>query len=275
VSAAWGCGSTTSGSEQPGGNAEPGAIQDLVNTFCRTVRSCCQAGGFPLEPIANCESEYAAQSEFLPYVENGTIVIHSEPFAACVNAFRSAEPTCAGGQVAPACVDAFGGTIREGAACEKSDQCLDTKDPAICLKVRSAGVVETPKTGICKLAPRGRAGDPCFKTCSPGRSCGSTYSTDNPNPVLTLCYEEDGLFCSSSGTEGRCAPLAAAGDPCTTFDSCGSNLYCSRTSVCAARSNAGVACAESRECAPGLSCVNGSCAPTPVATPKICGGDYN
>jgi hypothetical protein len=275
ISATWACGSTTSGSGQPGGKADPGAIHELVDSFCQTVRSCCQAGGFPLEPIANCESEFPAQSELLPYLDNGTVVIHAEPFATCVNSFRSAASTCAGGQVAPACADAFGGTIPEGAACEKSDQCLDTKDPAICLKVRPAGVVETPTTGICKLAPRGRAGDPCFTSCSTGRSCGSTYSTDNPNPVLTLCYEEDGLFCSSSGTERRCAPLAAAGGPCTSFDSCASNLYCSKTSVCTARSNAGVVCAASGECAPGLSCVSGSCAPIPVANPKTCSGDYN
>jgi hypothetical protein len=148
-----------------------------------------------------------------------------------------------------------------------------TEDPADCLKVRPAGVTETPKTGICKLAPRGRAGDPCFKTCSPGQRCGSTYSTDNPNPALTLCYEEDGLFCSGIG--GQCAPLAAAGAPCTAFDGCGSNLYCSQASVCAARSNAGVGCVQSDQCARGLSCVNGSCAPTPVASQKACSGDYD
>jgi len=169
----------------------------------------------------------------------------------------------------------FGGTIQEGGACEKSEECLDTENPAVCLKIRPAGVTETPKTGVCKLAPRGRAGDPCFTTCVPGSLCGFGYSTENPNPVLTLCYEEDGLFCSSSGTEHRCARLPSTGDPCSSSDGCGSKLYCSQSSVCVARSSAGVACAAFGECAAGLSCVNGSCAAPSVANKKTCGGDYN
>jgi hypothetical protein len=239
------------------------------------VRSCCQAGGFPAEPLAGCESEYPAQSELLPFVEKGTVLIQAEPFAACVSAFRSAGSDCTGGQVAPACVNAFAGTIQEGGACEKSDECLDTEKPAVCLKVRPAGVTETPKTGVCKLAPRGRAGDPCFNTCVPGSLCGFGYSTDNPNPVITLCYEEDGLFCSHAGTDPRCVPLPSAGAPCTSSDSCGSKLYCTQASVCVARSSAGAACAASRDCAAGLSCVNGACAASPVANKKTCSGDYN
>jgi hypothetical protein len=128
VSAAWACGST-SGSG-PVGSAEPGAVQEFVDAFCQMLRSCCPAGGFPLEPIANCESAFAAQFELVSLVANGSVVIHSEPFAACVNALRAAGSTCTG-SFGPACVGVFGGTIHEGATCEKSDQCLDTEDPAV------------------------------------------------------------------------------------------------------------------------------------------------
>lgn len=271
---AWACGSTTNSGKPSGSRTGAETVQELVGAFCDSVRSCCQKGGFPADPLANCESEFSRQVDIIPLVEKGTVTLNADVFDACVSSVRSAASTCNGASTS-ACVGAFQGTIPEGASCEKSDECVDTADePAICLKIRAAGMTTTPATGVCKLAPRGRAGDPCFTTCAPNRSCGSTYSTDVPNPVVTLCHEADGLFCASSGTEKRCAPIPKEGEPCTSFDGCGSNMYCSQTSVCVGRSSAGVVCASSSECATGLTCENGACAPQPLATQKTCGGDF-
>jgi hypothetical protein len=244
LSAGWGCGSTTSG---PTGH-DPGTsgIQDLVRALYDCAFLLPGRRSFH-RPLANCESEYAAQSELLPFVEKGTVVIHSEPFAACVSAYRSAGSPCTGRQVAPACVNAFGGTIQEGGACEKSDECLDTEDPVVCLKVRPAGVTETPKTGVCKLAPRGRmARGPVAQPARPGKSLRFHLLDGQSNPVLTLCYEEDGLFCSSP-VPSIVARRRRHGDPAPArwlrFP------YCPQTSVCVARSSA-PARARPRENAP-------------------------
>jgi hypothetical protein len=137
----------------------------------------------------------------------------------------------------------------------------------------SAPGMTSPATGACQLPPRGKVGDPCFSTCAANRNCSSTYTTSEPNPPISLCYEADGLFCDSSAIDRRCAPLPTLGAACS-FE-CGSGLFCDSTSVCAARKIVGAVCAQSRECATGLACVSGFCGAPVIATQKACSGDYN
>jgi hypothetical protein len=143
------------------------------------------------------------------------------------------------------------------------------------LKLLTPNATPAPATGICKVPPRGKLGDPCFQTCAPGQNCSSTYSTDFPDPPLALCYESDGLFCSRAAVDARCAPLPAVGDACSTTDGCGSTLFCGSASVCSERQAAGAPCLQNSECAKGLGCVNAACAPVPIANDKTCSGNLN
>lgn len=280
MSAVAACGETSSGGSPTGAGGEPGGdsgsagIQEFVKAYCDGARTCCGKAGFPLDPLADCETRLSSQTDTFAFVQKGTVTVDSAALDACVKAFHSAVLTCDGSTaVDPVCQTIFNGTIPPEASCEGVEECAGR--PVVCLKILPPGITTTPATGVCKAAPRAKEGDPCFSTCAPGRSCSSTYSTSNPNPPLALCYEADGLFCSRVGTDARCAPLSKVGAACTTYDSCGSNLFCNSAFVCIERKPIGAACTESGECGNALTCVNGVCATPPLENQKTCRGDFN
>jgi hypothetical protein len=73
--------------------------------------------------------------------------------------------------------------------------------------------------------------------------------------LITLCFESDGLFCSSETGSLSCQPLVAPGGSCDSNpDVCGSTSYCdSVTNTCKAASTAGQSCLYS-SCLRQLSC---------------------
>jgi len=261
--------STGGGGSSTGTGGSTVSFQELVKAFCDGTRTCCQRAGYPLDPLVDCESAFQQQIDVFALVEKGTVTVNSAASQTCIEAFRLASSTCnAAEQRNPACKKIFTGTIAPEAPCEKSEECAG--DGAICLPSAS-GPTNTPTTGTCKLARRGEVGDACISTCWMGSACGVYHSV---NPQLTVCYEEDGLFCSSADTDERCAPLSSIGAPCTSYDSCGTKLLCSPSSVCTERKALGAACSAD-ECDVALSCISGTCGAPPVASQKTCNGNYN
>jgi hypothetical protein len=250
------------------GTDDAGASLDgLRAAFCKAVRSCCAAAGSPAEPLADCESEFDRQLPLVALVTKGTLVADRAKLGACIARLDEQSRTCVPTDYA--CGSVFSGTLAEGAACERADECSRSAGQSIACVKTSVTADSGPKSGVCRVIPIGKRGDACAQSCSTGNSCSSTISTFESDPVLTLCREDDGLYCDSTR---HCAALVADGAPCSD-SGCASASHCS--GVCTPRKAEGGTCASFAECRAGLGCANGSCAATPFATAKLCRGDYN
>ena len=261
------CGSdATTGS--PGDGGKSGASLDALRAaFCKAVRACCAAAGSPSEPLVDCESEFDRQIDLIALVAKGTVLLDEAKLGECLPRLEEQARTCQPPE--NVCVEAFSATLAEGAACERADECKRTIDrPVACLKTNVTADSGT-KLGVCRPVPIGKSGEPCTSSCAKGRGCGGTISTFESDPLLTVCREDDALYCDSTR---HCAPLLADGAPCST-SGCASTSYCN--AVCTPRKAEGAACTSHAECRAGLGCTGGTCTTTPFATMKLCSGDYN
>jgi hypothetical protein len=259
-----GCSSKGSGTAPASGS---GDIDALIDAICRAARDCCGRAGFPLEPVANCESELVRQTEFTPLLERGTVLIDQPGLASCVDAYRRAADSCSGADLRSACAVLFEGTREAGQPCSDSLECKMAGEPVVCVKMRGdAG--DDPSEGVCVRPPRGAEGDECLADCRPNEPCRIGLSTSRTEAVTTLCHEVDGLYCAAS-----CQRILDSGAACTSSSSCAKGLRCDTT--CVPGLAAGSACTSGDDCLEGLACIEGQCASLPFATEKICSGDFN
>src|SRR5688572_5018961 len=251
----------------PGAGDAGASLDALRAAFCKAARACCAAAGSPTEPLADCEPEFDRQLDVVALAAKGTVAVDESKLRTCLGHMDELSRTCQPTEYA--CASAFSGTLAAGAACDKADECKRSIDqPIVCLKT---GVTADsgPTAGVCRVIPIGKSGDPCSMSCRKGESCSSTTSTFETDPVLTICREDDALYCDSTR---HCASLLADGAACNT-SGCASTSFCS--AVCTPRKPEGTACATSTECRGGLRCTNGTCVPIPFATAKLCSGDFN
>jgi hypothetical protein len=88
---------------------------------------------------------------------------------------------------------------------------------------------------VCQEVLRGREGDgPCL-----GGVADDTSTAATP-PRVFDCYPDDGLVCDE--TAKICRRLAAAGDPCSSFDDCDRASYCASDGRCTPTQSVGDAC---------------------------------
>jgi hypothetical protein len=254
-------------SASPGGGDGGASLDALRAAFCKAARSCCAAAGSPPEPLATCESELDRQIPLFASVVKGTIVVDEVKLRACIARIDEQSRTCQGPE--DVCVEAFSPTLSEGASCDLADECKEPNgQPIACVKIL-ATADSGPTPGVCRLIPIGKGGDACAASCPQGKDCSATITGPaGTASVLTICREDDGLYCDSSR---HCAPLLADGAPCTT--GCASTSFCS--AVCTPRKSEGSACASFAECRAGLACASAKCVPPVFATAKLCRGDYN
>jgi hypothetical protein len=246
------------------------SIQPLVDALCSAARTCCARASFPSEPLVDCEPEVIRQIDPLQEAVNGTVIVDTARFAACVAHYRTAATSCTyPPAIGDDCEGMFRGTLREGETCTRSEECIRGADPVACLLPISDG--GSGRTGVCHNLRRGSQGDACI-TSGGDRYHGTTYSTSDPNPPYVYCHSADGLFCSI-GTQRTCVPFKTVGSPCVEFLECGPDAYCDTT--CTARKPVGAACGRPSECQGIQSCNNGVCAPLEIATNKLCSGDFN
>ena len=244
----------------------PANIQSFIDAYCDMARACCQSAGFPAEPLADCESEFVRQTDFAPLVEGGTVLVDEAKLSGCVAEIRQAQSTCIAPDWESACQNVFRGTRNQGEPCVDVLECVSQSEPTVCFHLREADGGDA--SGICRVAPRGALGDPCFYDCGLGENCRSDHSTPLPDTVLTLCHEADGLFCGQG-----CERLLDNGNPCESTRECGSSSFCDTS--CKPRGNLGASCTSNDACSKGFYCLENSCRRTPVAANKLCSGDYD
>jgi hypothetical protein len=266
-----GTNASTGGDGGMSGGADAGASIDALRAaFCKSVRACCAAAGSKPDPLANCESEFDRQIPLVGLVAKGTVLLDGAKLSACLPRLEEQSRTCRPPE--DICVEAFSATLAEGAACDRADECIKTIDrPIACLKTNVTADAGRP-LGVCRAVPIGKSGEPCAGSCTKGRICGGTISTFESDPLLTVCREDDALYCDSTR---HCASVLADGVSCTGSSGttgCASTSYCN--AVCTPRKAEGSACTSYSECRAGMDCIGAACAAV-FATAKLCSGDYN
>lgn len=251
------------GGEAGAAGANP--LSPMIDAFCAAARSCCALAGEPAGALVACEDAAAGANGNVALVAGRTVEVDSAALAACVAAFEAAATTCVLTDVLRACRGILRGTLAEGEACRDVMECERGAGPMVCKKLQQG--TADPDIGVCTPPPRGSLGDPCGSSCEEGQECSTTSSSPDDTYPITLCFEEDGLYCPIGES---CAAIVQDGGECIYHQACGSDGFC--LSTCESRSVEGEACQFNYGCELGLACVGGECAKEPFANGETCIG---
>jgi hypothetical protein len=235
----------------------------LVEAFCATARTCCEAAGEPVGALADCEDAAAGGVYTFELVAKGTVTLNMKALTACVDAYEAAEKTCYMGDVTAACHGIFDGTLADGEDCSDAFECDRSAGPKVCEIVQQGS--PDPSVGTCVDPPRGTLGTPCGGSCEEDTNCSVTSISAEAGSPVTLCWEEDGLYCPLGES---CAAIVADGEDCDWDQACGSDGYCLET--CETRGEVDDECSFSPACGAGLVCEGAMCIPEPFANPYTC-----
>jgi hypothetical protein len=219
-----------------GGNSNA-SLTALGNAFCAAARTCCAKSTYTTT-LGDCETKFQSRLFGLAYVNRGVETIDNTALAACIAGYKEAATTCAFNPLETACKDVFVGTKAEGAACgiggvpmsNGSGECKKIGDAVECVWTGDVNVATA--TGTCHTPPHGKNGELCASTCEHGDDCVFDLLT-TPEWSTGVCFEDDSLYCKSSGTPGisMCAPIVPTGGSCADdLFACGSRSYCDSTS---------------------------------------------
>jgi hypothetical protein len=257
------CGESKKSSDDPVTTGNAG-VDRIVRAYCGTVRSCCATAGFSTGVLGDCEAVFSRIGEF-EHVLAGTAVFREPELSQCVALLESLASTCVLPEETP-CQRIFEGTVAEGGTCEDSVECRAGVNGVACLHPYTDEVVGP---GTCRALGIGQLGSPCFDTIEGDRqSIG--YTTEEPNPVLTVCDRRRGLSCNYDTY--TCQPVPTAAEPCDGFEGCVDGFYCDGT--CLPQLAAGSPCEFYDQCQGDLGCGNGVCAVEKVTDGDLCQGDY-
>ena len=213
--------------------------------------------------LENCRDMYATNQPAVPSIMSGAITLDAAALARCRAAYAEGPDQCNLNAIVAACQGVFIGQQQVDEPCIGGYDCDRSEDTMTCLFTDSASMV-----GVCKRVPHAGLDEPCTFTCSIGSDCSS--STFGSTEALPLCFEGEGLFCEYVGPDSVCHPIVAMGEPCTSFDACGSRGYCEET--CKPLSDlgelCGFGCIRKFQCGPEGRCVD----PT-WATESACMGN--
>jgi hypothetical protein len=218
-------------------------------------------------PLDVCESTYATHSANYASLVAGTVTVDPDQLAKCQAAYAGTDQ-CNQNTVWEACRNVFGGTRAVNETCKNGFDCDRSAGFMTCLITDSSN---PDAEGTCIPEPHAALGEACVSTCEVGDNCEST--TYGVGDTYSLCYAEDGLYCSYSGPSPVCKALVALGGPCTNEDpECGLDAYCDTT--CKALSDVGEACGEG--CRGELQCddATGTCVDPTWATAYGCTMGY-
>ena len=284
-----GTGGNGTGGSGTGGNGTGGSsgasLTALANAFCTAARSCCTKSGLPTS-LDDCETRFPSRLATLALVNKGTVTIDNTALAACIESYKQTATACTINPVYAACKGVFVGTQVEGAPCGVGgipmvsgiSECKSAGGAEEC--VWTGNVNDPTVTGVCHTPAHGKSGDPCATSCVTSKDCTFDVLT-SPGDPTAVCFEEDGLFCTSSTTPSTCAPMVGVGGSCTVDPmSCVDKTVCDNTTLkCKARATLGQSCslAGSFPCLNGLVCTSaGKCAEPEFAYNQSCSGfpDY-
>jgi hypothetical protein len=118
---------------------------------------------------------------------------------------------------------------------------------------------------------RAASGQSCVVTGGEG-FYGVTYGSDSIVLPLGYCDTRDGLICEQGIGGGTCVPAPGAGAACSI--DCAAGLSCVND-LCETPSPDGTTCETSGECRSRYCGPTGTCEQRPIATNKLCAGDFN
>jgi hypothetical protein len=253
-----------SGSGGGAGAPSLGPLDPLVQAFCATARTCCEAAGMPVGSLEACESAFLGQTDIDSMIERGTVTLDETALSACVSAYAAAGDSCEWTAVHAACHGILKGTLSDDQPCSDAAECDRSTGPKLCLKLQNAA---NPDLGTCVTPERATEGEACLGTCALDTNCSASVSNPDESVPTALCHEADELFCRFGY---GCAPLVDDGETCEAAESCGSDGVC--LSTCEPRAESGESCVAIFDCAKTLTCESGYCAPQPVADSYTCSG---
>jgi hypothetical protein len=241
----------------------PGTIADLmevVAAFCQSARTCCSKAAMEMN-LDDCEDKLLKEQPAAS-LKGGSVLLDREALSACVAAYQQAATDCEENPVVKACEGVFIGTNDAGESCSDNGRdCRSDKGTSTCLITAQNGTM-----GVCTQVPHGKAGDPCVFTCRSDESC-QTTTFGSSDVELTLCFENEGLYCNYTLSPAVCQPLVGMGQPCDLSDACGTNGICDQT--CKPVGKEGDTCGNCRH---DLTCLNGHCVSPPFASVNSCDG---
>jgi hypothetical protein len=123
--------------------------------------------------------------------------------------------------------------------------------------------------GTCQPVPHGKRGDPRVGGCP---KTATDCAFDTHGTPLTLCFESEGLYCSTRTSPASCAPVVGRGESCAADPmGCDSSSYCdSASATCKPLIASGQAGTATDACASGYQCSSAAkCAALPLADPDI------
>ena len=260
---------STGGAAGGEGNQEDPA-EPLANAFCAAARDCCDAAGIGAAALSDCEAQLAVQLPYFELTRDGVLEVDAPALGACVAAMEEAATSCALTGLLSLCRRVWRGTKQEGEPCTDVSQCDRADGPKFCVRNLETGSQSEP--GICAGVSRAQNAQPCAQSCAEGGDCSTNFSSFEAEPVIALCHEADGVYCSFADDQASCAPLTARGSPCDSSSSqCAAADFCDTT--CQPRRNLGEACQFSFGCSADLLCIDGECADAPLATAELCAGN--
>ena len=300
-------GGTGGGGGYGGGPAAPVAQADFANqlaqTMCPNVASCCTRNGFTADQAAcTTAAVAAAQTELLSPPNPSAVQYDPAAAGACINQVSSHYQQCSSREgTSDACNHIWIGLRPVGAACQKSIECAaQSGQRAYCTN----GQCSLSNPGDSGQGAPGVEGDPCSSTCTTTANdsvCSSSIGSSGGTPPSTApksCETTSGLYCDSTTSvctrvpalgapcngycatggyceNGVCTPQHATG-PCPSSDACSSGSYCrysSTPSECIPKKPTGSPCQGSEECLTGF-CLSGACAADTPVDAQICAGIF-
>lgn len=269
-------GSTSGGSSASGGTGGTGSgggpaaggsggastvslkeLSDVAAAYCASARTCCPQNS----PLTDCEAK-AAMHYPTESIQSGAVRVDATALAACRTAYQKAASGCQEIPVVDACRKVFVGTRKTGESCSDGGyDCSAEPGESTCRITTLNG-----HTGVCKPTPHGKTGEACLYSCRDGDSCGGVTSGPGDS-VLTACFESEGLYCAYADNGGTCQPIKKLGDPCTSFDECGTKGYCDTT--CKRAGMEGESCGSCRH---DLTCTSGTCQGPTFEQANACDG---
>ncbi len=227
-------------------------VSKMTSLICDNYEAPCTAAGYPFSKSA-CAKGVAAF-----WQDPGSAGVFSPSNAALCEATPLAQVVA--GQLDPACVKIYQGTLAAGASCTGFWQC--PADDGYC-----------SDTNICAETRDETVGLACNQTPTAA------------SPYSDYCYDpHTDLYCSTAGV---CTPTVAGGDTCqfglAAAPPCADGFFCASSNQCTAALAPGAACDPSiaAQCGDDNYCGGGTCTPritangacVPGAADSLCAPD--
>ena len=136
---------------------------------------------------------------YAPGVAAGIIQVATGPLSNCVAAYEQAATTCALNDVVTAC-RASHRIKGEGETCGTTYECKSDQGPADCSE-RSLRLTY-PFPACAGESRMESAAIPALQTCATGDSCQFDSLGTSADAVITLCFQQDDLYCTAGQDPG-------------------------------------------------------------------------